>query len=454
MADGILGLAGGGASSLNQELIDKLKAAEKKSTVDPLETKLETWEKEQEKITEIETKVAELLTSVKNFDLFNLQGNAFEQKTASTTGNGVLFDAVDVAGLEVGTTTVDVTQLATKDVFQSNSVNATTKDTSLGAETLTIKIGTNDAIDFNTSGKTYDELAKEINDTIGLNASVEQVGDDSYRLVIKSTETGTSNALTITGTASQTLGFTTDGTTKNASSHIQVAKNLEAKIDGIDYNSSSNEITTQNGALKITAVETGTTSLNVQKDNSFVISGVTEIVEKYNELVDLMDKAIYENDTPLEETSTMKSILAGIKEKFTGTYGASGDKNIFSFGISLDKEGKFSIDTEKLNDAVANNFDELKEIFIGDPANKGLGTQLKEYLDELNYTGGLLRTYTDDMLERKDDLTKEKEEATKDLDDKYSAMTARFGEYAAIISRMDASFSGLKMMIEQSVASN
>lgn len=48
MAEGILGLGSGQASALNSDLIEKLKTAERKSTVEPYETKLEniTTEKE------------------------------------------------------------------------------------------------------------------------------------------------------------------------------------------------------------------------------------------------------------------------------------------------------------------------------------------------------------------------------------------------------------------------
>ena len=49
MATGILGLGTSGSAGLSQELIDKLKDAEKKAKVEPIETKLETWDKELEK---------------------------------------------------------------------------------------------------------------------------------------------------------------------------------------------------------------------------------------------------------------------------------------------------------------------------------------------------------------------------------------------------------------------
>ena len=78
MAEGILGLGSSGASSLNQELLDKLKEAERKSTVEPVENDLEDWTAEDEKFQEIVTKANELLDSIKPFDLFASGGvNAF-----------------------------------------------------------------------------------------------------------------------------------------------------------------------------------------------------------------------------------------------------------------------------------------------------------------------------------------------------------------------------------------
>ena len=44
MADGILGLGTGQATTLNSELIEKLKTAERKSTVEPIETKLQNYD--------------------------------------------------------------------------------------------------------------------------------------------------------------------------------------------------------------------------------------------------------------------------------------------------------------------------------------------------------------------------------------------------------------------------
>lgn len=101
MAEGILGLGSGQAASLNNDLIDKLKAAERKSTVGTIETNIEKIGTEKEAFTNIETKVFELLAAVKPFDLFVTGGvTAFEQKAATTSGDSVTFDAADVKTLK------------------------------------------------------------------------------------------------------------------------------------------------------------------------------------------------------------------------------------------------------------------------------------------------------------------------------------------------------------------
>ena len=170
---------------------------------------------------------------MKPFDLFVTSGtNAFEDKSATTSGDSVVFDAVDVASLNTGTTTVSVTTLAQRDVYQTNTF--ADKDaviTTDAGDKITIN-GT----DFTIENKTYQELADAINADANFNATVEQVGTSSYRIVIKSAESGTANALTITQTG-EDLGL------NDAPNHTLTAQNLVATVDGVAYDVSTNVIT-------------------------------------------------------------------------------------------------------------------------------------------------------------------------------------------------------------------
>ena len=448
MANGVLGLGSGQASALNSDLIDKLKTAERKSTVEPLEAKITKIGTEKETFSTIGTKVSELLDAIKPFDLFVSGGvTAFEQKTATTAGDSVTFDAADVKSLNKGTTNVDVTQLAQKDVYQSNSVNASVKDSVINAGSLVINTET-----FDTTNKTYQQLADEITAKTGMNASVEQVGTDAFRLVIKSEESGTANALSISGAASTILGYTTDGTTPNTTNHILEAKNMMAKVDGVEYNVSSNSITVD--GLKITANKIGASSINIVEDNTQIESQMQNFVAKYNELVAIVDTEVFNPDSALEDKSSIKNIVSLIKDKLFGFYGTSNDKSMFNYGIELDKYGGLSLDGTKFKESVANNMADLKDLFLGTAENKGLGTTLKETIDNMKFSGGVLNTYESSMTTRELTLNDEKTKAEKVLDAKYEQLSLQFSSYGALINQMESSFSGLKMMISQSTSGN
>ena len=448
MANGVLGLGSGQASALNSDLIDKLKAAERKSTVAPLETRLTNIATEKTTFSTISAKVAELLDSVKPFDLFVSSGvTAFEQKTATTAGDSVSFDAADIKSLKKGTTNVDVTQLAQKDVYQSASVGASTKDAVINQGSLVINGET-----FDTTNKTYQQLATEITAKSGMSASVEQVGTDAFRLVIKSEESGTDNKLTISGAASQALGYTTDGTAVNSANHILEAKNMVAKVDGVEYNVSSNSITVD--GLKITANKVGASSINVVEDNTQVQTQMQNFVTKYNELVALVDTEVFNADSTLADKSSIRNIVSQVKDKLFGSYGTSNDKSVFNYGLELDKSGALSLNSTKFNDAVQNDMSGLKDLFLGVAENKGLGTSLKEMIDNMNLPGGVLDTYELSMGKRETALNDEKTKAEATLDAKYSLLAQQFSSYGTIINQMESSFSGLKMLIQQSTSGN
>ena len=314
MANGVLGLGSGQASALNSDLIEKLKTAERKSAVEPIEKRIKNITGEKETFSTVKTKVSELLESIKPFDLFVSGGvTAFGQKSATTSGDSVTFDAADLQALKKGITTVSVSQLSQKDVYQSNAVDTTTKDAVINSGMLSIKVGSAVAEEFDTTNKTYKQLADEITSKTGMNAAVEQVGTNSFRLVIKSEESGIDNKLTITGAASQALGYTTNGTAISTSNHILEAKNMITKVDGVEYNVSSNNITVE--GLKITANKIGDSTINIAEDNTKVETQMKNFITKYNELVALVDTEVFSATSKLDDKASVREVLSQIKSK-------------------------------------------------------------------------------------------------------------------------------------------
>ncbi len=716
MADGVLGIAGGGSTALSQDVIDKLKEAERGATVAPIEKKVETWDKESLKMMEIKALNLALVTSLNAFDVQNTT-NAFEKKSAVTTGTAVSYDTSNSAELINGTVNIAITQLAQKDVYQTSTFSSTSTDIALnipkyesskvsrdtandlvgagtftitpkdgteisittdatttwddlvtliddadsdnnldvsitdnrflikhtdGTTELTIKDGTGeddgsvvsdlgmhsveyikiqvsgapvyqsiststststdkvgageftitpngagaltitttddttwdelkDMINadsnlvatyennrlsishtdkkttlaiadtsgnvsadlgitrgrmFSTEGKTYTQIATDINTNSKLNSSVEEVGEGTYRLVIKSAESGTANSLTITETGidlkvdtqmksvyssstgtqivngdddgdeitingvsfstvdksykllaadindhadfnasvidgqivitasdESNLVITQTGVDLGFSSAVVQAQNLKATIDGIAYDVSSNSITTQ-GSLTISAQEIGNSSITISQDTSGVLIGAKDIAEKYNEFITLIDAELSSTESSIYDKSSLRMMKTSMKDVLFGSYGTNSDLNIFSSGFELDKSGKLSINETVFNAAVGSNLENLKTLFVGTSATGGLGTLLKALTDGFDDYEGLLDSYDKNMTTRKTTLDKDLAKEIESLDSKYKLMTEEFGAYGSIIATMEAQFSSLKLMIDQSVASN
>lgn len=316
---------------------------------------------------------------------------------------------------------------------------------SLTTETLGMSRGEK----FSTEGLTYEELAKKINNNSSYTANVESVGENQNRLVIKSSESGLENAITITQTGVD-LGL------NEASNHTVSAQNMKATVDGIDYDVSSNVIVVD-GGLKITAVEKNEpgefSSISIEKDVSTVEPLLQDFVSQYNALISVIDDELYSSESSIDDKSTLRTVVEGIKDKLFGSYGD--DKlSIFNFGFEVDKNGVLSLDSTKFNEAMEDDIGALKDLFIGAAESPGLGTDLKEYVDSLDSFDGLLTKYEENMNSRKESLQEDVDSAQESLDSRYALLAQQFASYGAVIAQFENQFAGLKMMIEQSISGN
>ncbi|WP_323594808.1 flagellar filament capping protein FliD [Aliarcobacter butzleri] len=440
---GVLGLGSSGSTSLNEALIEKLKEADKASSVTPLEKKLEKFTTEKEVVANIQTKVNELLSAVKVFSLNQTTGaNAFQQKSANVTGDGVVFDSDDLSALKSGTLSVKVKELAQKDVWQSKQFDNDKLNTPLtGLGNLTLKLGDKTFDPIKTEGKTYKEIISAINKLDGIQASLVEDSTGKFRISIKSTETGAKNKIEFGGTASSHFGFT----------NVLPAQDMKMKVDGVDYSGSSNTITID--GLKITATKlTGESTINIEDDNSNIKTQMQAFVTAYNTLNTLISGEVYSTDSSLGDKASIRNVMSQLKNELFGT--GNGDKTIFSYGLSFDSSnGNLVLSSTEFDNAIKNDKEGLQNLFVGVAQKKGIGTTLDELISNSGINKSLI-DYESNMLSRETKLTEQKDAAQEALDAKYKLMAQQFAAYTTIITQMENSFSGLKMLIQQSTASN
>ena len=445
---GVLGLGSSGSTSLNEALIEKLKEADKAATVTPLEKKLEKFTTEKEVVTNIQTKVNELLSAVKVFSLNQTTGaNAFQQKSANVSGDGVTFDSDDLSALKAGSLNVKVEKLAQKDVWQSKQfvdVNgkAISKDSLVNQGTLNIN-GT----PINTTNKSYNDLVNEINKIDGVQGSLVEDSTGKFRLSIKSSETGEKNTIKFTGSDASALShFGFDDTANN----VLKAQDSKMKVDGVEYYGSTNTITID--GLKITATKsTGESTINIEEDNTNIKTQMQAFVNAYNNLNKLISDEVYSTDSSLGDKASIRNVMSQLKEQLFSQ--GNSDKTMFSYGFSFDsKTGNLLLDSTTFDKAVKSDKQGLQNLFVGVAEKKGIATTLDELISNSGINKDLI-DYESNMLSRQTKLTEQKDAAQEALDAKYKTMAQQFAAYTTIITQMENSFSGLKMLIQQSTAS-
>ena len=443
--NGVLGLGSGQASSLNNDLIEKLKAIDNKNYLDPIDKKIDKLPLEREEIGNINLKVEELLSSIKNLSANNSNGiNVFDSKEADINGESVKFDVDSLQNIRNGSTTVEVLSLAQKDVFQTNKF--TNENDIIGGGVINVSLGNNQEKSFDTSNMTYKQLADKLNE-MGLSTSIQNTSrnnnQNEYRIIIKSPESGLENKINFSGDTS-TLGLDLE------SNNVLKAKDSLIKVDGVEYLNSSNNLIV-NG-LKINAIKEGISTIDIKEDSNSIIEEMKNFTKKYNELNELLNKGIYDQSSNIEDKSSLRNISSILKEQLFGN--GNSNISIFSIGFSLnEKSGNLEFNEKEFEKILSTDKDKIKDLFVGVPENKGIGTLLDETISISGVTKSLL-DYDINILTRETKLKQEKEETSKMIENKYSQLAIQFAAYGVMINQMEMSFSGLKSIIQETYKSN
>ncbi len=205
MADfGALSSLGAGSGVLTYDVIDKLKNADKSAMVKPMEDKLDLLKKKESALSQFIT-----IGSTVKTDIIDLaDGTLFAKVSTNVNGNSVSVEAND--GVKPQSFSIDVTQLAQNDVYESNGFASL--DSVIANDDAKISIGVGDNISeiSLSEGATLSDLRDAINNAnIGISATIVDTGDDTnpYKLVLRADETGEDNIIKFNYSNIENLGL-------------------------------------------------------------------------------------------------------------------------------------------------------------------------------------------------------------------------------------------------------
>ncbi|MBB1609642.1 MULTISPECIES: flagellar filament capping protein FliD [unclassified Pseudomonas] len=363
--------------------------------------------------------------------------------TSNMLVNSATFSAEGYATASVGSTAVSgsyqffVKQLATKDQVALQGLS----DGDLGSGELTIGQGS-DSFRIDMSGITsLSALASAINgasDNTGVKATLVR-SDGAVNLVLTSDESGEDQAITLSSSNAAMQGS------------IDARKQLSSAQDAIVYLGGQGGIELRNASntfdkaidgvsltfTKVSDPAEAPLSLDIGRDKDATTKKLQGFLDAYNTLMSSIGTL-----TASGSGSTTRGALAGdsavqaIKSAVNGLIRTSfGGVNLIGYGVSADSSGKLTLDSSKLEKALAQNADGFEQLF-SDKGNliDSLSSALKTYTSS---TSGLLTSRVNSLNDKLADIDDQFDDLQTRYNNSYARYLKQYTNLMQVMNSMD-----------------
>jgi len=351
-------------------------------------------------------------------------------RSAVGVSNANVLSASGSAAATPGSYSVRVSRLATAHQMTNTAdkaVSSSTADIVAGTSgTFTFRVGSG-ADQTVTLGETatLEDLRNGINNLgAGVAASILNTGTDTtpaYRLVLTSTTTGESNAITIVADDTD-LDFL-NGSGTGGTDTLQAAQDAlvlvgDPALNPVTVQRSSNTISDAIPGVTLTLLTetegTETVKVNVTQDTGAVKDNIKALASAYNDIV----KFINERNTYDVATKkggiffnepTARGVLTQLRKALSSDVtGLSSMKTVGEIGFKTERDGTITVDEAKLDSVLASDYSAVKALFIKQASSTGIGQLVTDAVDTLDdVTGGPLTLRKNGLTKQLSSLTDE-----------------------------------------------
>ncbi|CNI44324.1 flagellar cap protein [Yersinia frederiksenii] len=421
---------------------------------------------------QISSSLSALQSSVKK-----LTSEAFNTLTVSSNK---AFTATATSDATADSHSVSISQLATAHKIKTEGFESADElqgDKNGGIRTITISTGDGKSttVELKDDETSLNQIAKAVNKSDGNVAASVQRTDDGYQLVFTSKSTGSEGKMTVSVQGDDALSDVLDSS--KGMQEVTEAQDAKLKVDGSEYTRSTNNISDiitgvtlvlKEVSEKDDAGESKSEQMTLTRDTSAIKSSVKDFVEKYNALLKITSAAskyvpnetsgLSDSDVATQNgqngalmgDSTLRGMVNDIRSSVNSVYGdpASDYSALAGLGIKIDAAtGQMTLDSTKLDAAIADNPDSIADMFMGRGENDGLATSLNsiitEYIGDTDKkTDGIIKTSTDGLDSQVKLMDAQIEKTQKLID-------AQVERYRVQFQNLDSTMSKLNSMSNQ-----
>jgi flagellar hook-associated protein 2 len=451
---------------------------------------------ERRPIDKLNARIADTQTKISSFGTLSSLAASFQtaaktlntnlQKLAATPSDAGVLSATAGSTAVPGTYSVNVSQLAqSQNLIAAGQTSSTAAIGNGTATTVTFDFGTisggtltngvysgaaftsngsgTASITIDATNNTLEGIRDAINAAaMGVTATIVNDGSGTpYRLALTSGNSGVSNSLKITtsggdGSIDSLLGYDPAGT-QNLTQSL-AAQNANLTVNGIAITSASNSVSEAIQGVTLTLKSTTATpaSLTVARDTAAISTAASGFVDAYNALASqIKSRSAYGSDTKaagaLAGDGTLRAMQNQLRDIFNTPASGGILTSLAEVGIAFQKDGSLSLDSSKLDSAIAANFSDVSNLFS---SSTGYATRLEAWGKSALAAGGLFDTRTQSL----NKFVKDRNEEIDRLENRMTALqkkyTAEYTNLNLMLSRMNSTSTFLTQQLSSGSSQN
>jgi len=280
------------------------------------------------------------------------------------------------------------------------------------------------------------ELRSEINglnsgdDATGVVASILQVSDNDFRLLLTKEETG------------EDMAFT--DAAGDYFSQLQASEQAQFTIDGISMTRSSNTVDDAIPGLTLNLQgedDTTALTLEVGRDNDEITGNIRSFVNAYNDVMGYINQQMKYNEATertggaLFGDNTLKSIKSNLQNLVV-------ESGLSAVGITTGNDNKLNIDADELEDALNTDFEGTVSLF------NSMATVMDDSLDNVTDSiDGTVALQKENLQSGMDRLDERIASAREHVDRRMQLMTDQFVSMETALTQMQSQSSYLMFQL-------
>ncbi|MEM7540487.1 MAG: flagellar filament capping protein FliD [Pseudomonadota bacterium] len=378
--------------------------------------------------------------------------NEFQVFSATTGDENVLTASADASAAK-GAFAVEVNRIAENHRLAAGTTFVDQDTTLIGSvgDTIEITVGSDlFVVDF--GDKTLSGVAAAINDATtnsGVTASILQ-DDAGYHLTLSADETGSSNFISVTygsGVSDPFALATLNNDRDSSGGFTSVDLDAQLTIEGsFVATRSSNTVTDVIQGVTLGLVASGSTTLDVSRDDNAIEQSAQAFINSYNTLISAID------DLGGGVLATERASLGSIETSLRNIMNtAAGDTSSFDFlfelGVSTKLNGSLELDSSVFQTALESDPNGVAELFAN--AETGLAVRFDQFADELLDADGLLIGREESITRQISDLGDRRIDLEFRILQKEEALVAQFSALDALLAQLQTTSSFLTTQLAQ-----